>query len=94
MLIDSDIIEDYLNKKNYENAKEKSSYGDNIPERLRGYGEALRDVCHDYATYVNGKKDEEALKRKEVIDDLIKNIQSHFDGMFDVRVVDPLNEEN
>lgn len=94
MLIDSDIIEDYLDQKNYESAKKKSSYGDNIPERLRGYSEALRDVCHDYAEYVNGKKDEEALKRKEVINDLIKNIQSHFDGMFDVRVVDPVNEEN
>lgn len=94
MLIDSDVIIEYLDKKNYENAKEIDSYGDNVPERLKGYSDALRDICYDYADYVNGKKDEEAHKRKEVIDDLIKNIQSHFDGMFDVHVVDPLNKEN
>jgi hypothetical protein len=94
MLIDSDVIVEYLDKKNYENAKEIDSCGEIVPERLRGYSDALKDICYDYADYVNGKKDEEALKRKEVIDDLIKNIQSHFDGMFDVRVVDPLNEEN
>lgn len=92
MTIECDKIIEYLDEeidKAFQNVNEgfpKSDYD-------KGSLDAYKKIKVYIEKYI-ASKTEEAEKRKKVINETVKAIQTHFGDIFDAHIVDPLNKEN